>query len=310
MLRQLKTFIAIADSGSFHRAAQKMCITESAVSMQMKNLEDRLILELFDRSVRPPQINNTGRLLLDRMREIVTLSDQLRESSPVASQFKGTIRIGSIPGASFILPDTLYRLSNTYRQLQVRVFTNLTDALVKQVARDRLDAVLVTEPAKLEPQLLIRPILSEPLLVLAPRSQAGKSDRELLEENRYISFNRKAEVSRLIEESMRQRRIKVNPSMEIDTLETFQMMIVRGLGVGILPMSSIREHFMDDFYTVPFGSPILHRKISLIQLRDHHQQNFIDALYDALIDVAKTHHVDRHQPNSPGKHKKRKTAQK
>lgn len=292
-LRHLKTFVAIADCGSFHAAAEKMCITQSAVSMQMKNLEEHLQLELFERSVRPPRLSNTGRLMLEQAREIVTLYDKLLQSTPVAGQFSGSIRIGTIPGASFILPETLSDLRKTYRQLQVRVFSNLTDELCTQVAQGKLDAALVSEPRQLDEQLLSRPILSELLLVLAANDQTGKSDVELLNNNHYISFNRNAEVSRIIEEALRQRKIAVDPIMELDTLETFQLMILQGLGVGILPISSIRDHLIDAFYKVPFGSPTLHRKLSLVQAKTHHRQIFLDTFYDALTTVASKQNVGK-----------------
>ena len=70
--------------------------------------------------------------------------------------------------------------------------------------------------------------------------------------------------------------------MELDTLETFQNMILRGLGVGILPISSVRKHFLNDFYIVPFGSPPLQRTITLIQRKNHHRTLFLDALFNAL----------------------------
>ena len=123
-------------------------------------------------------------------------------------------------------------------------------------------------------------------MVLAARDQAGKSDVELLKSNQYIGFNRKAEVSRMVEESLNRRYIAVDPIMELDTLETFQMMIMRGIGVGILPASSIRSHFEDKFYTAPFGSPALQRRLSLVQRRSHHRQMFLDTLYEALNRVA------------------------
>lgn len=289
MLKQMKTFIEIADSGSFHAAADRLCVSQSAVSMQMKNLEQGLKLELFDRNVRPPRINNTGRMLMDQMRDIVTRVDKLVESSPVSSQFSGSIRLGTIPGASFVLPDTLKRLNEKYQHLQVRVFSDLTDSLTEQVAQGKLDAALVTEPRALAANLISRPILTEPLMVLAAPSQTGQSDVELLENNRYISFNRKAEVSRIIEESMSQRQIKLTPLMELDTLETFQMMIMHGLGVGILPMSSIRTRFLDEFYLVPFGSPTVQRKISFVQASNHSRQLFLDTVYDNLLSITRQH---------------------
>ena len=86
------------------------------------------------------------------------------------------------------------------------------------------------------------------MVVLAPKKFTGLSDEELLISNHFISFNRKAEVSRRIEEELNKRKIDIDPIMELDTLETFQNMILRGLGVGILPISSVRKHFLNDFY--------------------------------------------------------------
>tara|TARA_A100001037_G_scaffold288905_1_gene300099 strand:- start:6566 stop:7453 length:888 start_codon:yes stop_codon:yes gene_type:complete len=285
-LRQLQTLVAIADTGSFHAAAAKLGLTQAAVSMQMKSLEQSLRLELFERSVRPTRLNNTGLLMLEQAREITSLCDKLLDASPVSSQLTGSIRIGTVPGMSFILPQTLDNLHQTYRRLQVRVVSDLADELVHQIVQGRLDAAVITQPQDLDGQLLSRPLLSEPLMVIAPREFAGQSDAELLTGNPYIGFNRKAEVSRLIEQALNQRNIKVDPIMELDTMETFQMMVLHGLGVGILPISSIRERFFDDLYVVPFGSPALQRTISMVQQREHHRQIFLDTLYDALSRVA------------------------
>lgn len=285
-LKQLQTLVAIADTGSFHAAAAKLGLTQAAVSMQMKSLEKSLRLELFERSVRPPRLNNTGLLMLEQAREITSLCDKLLDASPVSSQLTGSIRIGTVPGMSFILPQTLDNLHQTYRRLQVRVVSDLADELVHQIDQGRLDAAVITQPQDLNPHLLSRPLLSEPLMVIAPRDYAGQSDVELLTSNPYIGFNRKAEVSRLIEQALNQRNIKVDPIMELDTLETFQMMVLHGLGVGVLPVSSVRKRFLDDLYVVPFGSPALQRTISLVQQREHHRQIFLDTLYDALSRVA------------------------
>ena len=285
-LRQLKTLIAIADTGSFHAAAEVVCITQSAVSMQMKNLEEQLQIELFERSVRPPRLSNSAQLILEQARKIVELSDNLLETSPVAGQFSGFIRIGSIPGVSFMLPDTLCLLRDKYRDLQLRVFSNYTDELITQVLTGKLDAAVVTQPSELDAHLTSRQILVEPMVVLAPKDMTGTSDEVLLKTQPLISFNRKAEVSRRIEEALLQRRIKVDPIMEMDTLETFQMMIQRGLGIGILPVSSVRKHLRDDLYIVPFGTPPLTRKITLIQRSDHLRVSLLDAFYSTMVSVA------------------------
>ena len=291
MLKQLKTLLMIADSGSFQAAARRLGITQSAVSMQVKALESELTVPLFDRAVRPSKLNHTGQLVLERVREIVRLSDNLLSVVASASPFEGTITIGTIPGASFVLPETLARLSQAYPALQVRVSSNLSSELLEQVRDESIDAGLVTMPQTLASGLTARPILREPLVVIAPRDAAVRSDVALLQRHRYIRYNQKAEVSRIIESELNKRQITVDPIMELDTLETFQQMIVKGLGVGILPLSSVRTHLREAFHIVPFGTPTpVHREVALVQRTRRPQQQLLDALYETFVQVAAEFH--------------------
>jgi DNA-binding transcriptional LysR family regulator len=286
LIRHLKTFLAIADTGSFNAAAEKMNITQSAVSMQMKNLEIHMNLELFERSMRPPRLSNAGAMMLEKARSIVEIYDDLMQISPVASQMAGSINIGTIPGASFVLPKAIKNLRKSYRQLQVRVSSNLTSELSNQVLNGKIDGALITLPDNLDKELIVRPILNEPLMVLAPIDQSGKTDVELLKRNSFISFNRRAAVSRIIEIELRRMKIEVDAIMELDTLEIFHTMILEGLGVGILPMSSVRNHLREKLYMVPFGSPPVQRKIVMVQLENHHRQPMLDRVYNALVTSA------------------------
>jgi DNA-binding transcriptional LysR family regulator len=286
MLKQFRTLVVIADAGSFQDAARQLGVTQSAVSMQMKSLETQLQVSLFDRTVRPPRLNRAGRLMLERVREVLRLSEALTETAPAVSHFEGSIMLGTIPGASFVLPEALYRLNQTYPRLQIRVSSSLTHELRSAVHAQRLDAALVTLPRTVGRRLSARSVLREPLMVLAPLACAGQSDVELLQQNRYISYNRKAQVSKLIEATMSARRIRVAPIMELDTLETFQQMIVKGLGVGILPASSIRAHLRDSLYVVPFGVPPIYRELALLQRMRHPQHQLLDALYETFCEVA------------------------
>ena len=288
-LKQLKTLVAIADTGSFHAAAELVCVTQSAVSMQMRSLEEELQIELFERSIRPPQLSNSALLILEQARKIVELSDSLIQTSPVSGQFSGSIRIGSIPGVSFILPDTLGILREKYHDLQVRVVTNYTDKLIAQLSAGKLDAAVVTKPTQLDPTISFRQVLKEPMVVLASKNLIGNSDDFLLKTQPFISFSSKAEVSRRIEESLLQRSIKVDPIMEIETLETFQAMVRKGLGVGILPLSSVRKHMRDELYITPFGSPPLSRKIVLAHKKDHRRVSLLDKIHTTMVKLADEH---------------------
>ncbi len=284
-LNHLKALVAIVDTGSFNSAAAKLGLTQAAVSMQIKRLEDWLGFELFERSVRPPRLNNAGLLLLDQAREIVDMCDRFKEFAPISSELRGSIKIGAVTGLSHFFPRMFRDLRKKYRHLQVQIVTGYANDLARSVVRGRLDAALITQFPELDPELISRPILTDTLVVVSPRGYAGQSDIEILTGNPYVGPNRNSEVSRLIEQSLKKRRIKVDPIMEFDTVETLLMMVLNGLAVGINPKSTIGERYLDDLYMVSFGSPAIQRTVSLVQRREARRPRFLDALYDALCRV-------------------------
>lgn len=284
-LNHLKALVAIVDTGSFNSAAAKLGLTQAAISMQIKRLEDWLGFELFERSVRPPRLNNAGLLLLDQAREIVDMCDSFEEFAPISNELRGSIKIGSVTGLSHFFPHMFRDLRKKYLHLQVQIVTGYANDLAHSVVRGRLDAALITQFPELDPELISRPILTDTLVVVAPRAYAGQSDIEILTGNPYVGPNRNTEVSRLIEQSLKKRRIKIDPIMEFDTVETLLMMVLHGLAVGINPKSTIGERYLDDLYMVSFGSPAIQRTVSLVQRRETRRPRFLDALYDALCRV-------------------------
>lgn len=285
-LNHLKALVAIVDTGGFNSAAAKLGLTQAAVSMQIKRLEEWLGFELFERSVRPPRLNNAGLLLLDQAREIVDLCEKFRESAPGSSRLRGTIKIGAVTGLSHFIPQTLSDLREKYRHLQVQIVTGFAGDLAHAVERGRLEAAVITQFPELDPELISRPVFTDSLVVVAPRSYAGQSDIEILTNNPYVGPNRNTEVGRLIEQSLNKRKIKSDQIMEFDTVETLLMMVLHGLAVGINPRTTIGDRYLDDVYLVPFGSPAIQRTVSLIQRRETRRPVLLDALYDALCQVA------------------------
>jgi len=140
----LKTFIAIADTGSFTRAADDVGRTQSAVSMQIKRLEDIVGRSLFARDGRQNRLTVHGEKLLDYARRIVKLSDEavMAFTKP---ELTGTVRFGTPDDyADRFLPEILARFARTHPLVQVDVDCRSSDALVQLVRRGDLDVSLIT----------------------------------------------------------------------------------------------------------------------------------------------------------------------
>jgi len=286
-LRQLETLVAIADAGSFHAAADRLGITQSAVSMQMKALEADLRISLFDRARRPPSLRETTAPLVDRARRILRLYQEFRLGAQVTGAIAGTLRIGVIPTASTgILPDALALLRERTPRLQVRIENELSTELIRRVERGTLDAAILTEPARMNIGLSARAILRERLLVAAPGDSPGETDAELLTALPFVRFNRRAGVGLIIDAALRERGIVVQERMELDSIESILMMVSRGLGAAVAPERSISESQRAMLKCVPFGEPPVYRAVALVERSSGDSAALTDALHAALVEVA------------------------
>ena len=286
-LRQLQTLVAIADCGNFVRAAERLSMTQSAVSMQMKSLEKAFQAQVFDRSIRPPVLTASGRLLVARAREIVSLYEGLREVYTVDGELSGLLRLGAIPGITVrILPQTLANLRRKHSKLQIKVETGLSDALTWRVTHGTLDAAIVTEPTRFDNNLVWRTVTDEKLCVIAHIDETGATERQLLSTLPYVAFNRRSQLGRLIEESLRVRKVAVQHAMELDSMEAILLMVSRGLGVAVVPEASITCEFERTVCRQPFGEPPLRHRVCLIQRTGQRHAAAADALYRELLKAA------------------------
>ena len=281
-IRSLRTLVAIADHRTFAAAAQVVGLTQSAVSLQVKSLETELGLSLFDRTRRPPVLNADGRALVDRAREIVDLADQLTLSFRPDS-LGGMLALGAIPTIlTGVLPATLGQLRRTMPGLRIRLSGGLSHELERRVQMGDLDVAVVTEPEHLQSTLTWQPFAHEPLMVIAPASTPGDTDKDLLTALPFIRFKRFAWASRIIDGHLRERGITVDPMIEIDSLDGINMLVSNGLGVSIVPRRHIAQPFPEGVRIVPFGDPPIARAIGLIERSDNARSALTIALFHEL----------------------------
>lgn len=283
-LRHLETLLAIADTGSFAAAADRVGVTQSAVSMQMRTLEAVLGAELFDRARRPPVLSELGRALLTQAREVVRAAEDLTAAA-AGSALRGRLRLGVIPtAATGLVPDALARLAARAPDLQIRIESGLSVDLARRVAQGTLDAALVTDAPRPERGLVVRPVLEEPLLVVAPRDAAGATARALLQKLPFVRFNRRTGVGRVIDAALRRDRIAVTETMELDSIEAILAMVGRGLGVAVAPAGSVVGPVAETVRTLPFGDPQVRRRVGLLE-RERAAGAEPNPVTTALLDV-------------------------
>src|SRR5580700_5332811 len=153
---QLRTFIAIVETGSFTRAAETVHKTQSAVSMQMKRLEERLERPIFTRDGRASRLTDDGERLLDFARRIVKLNVEAIAAFSDA-ELSGRVRLG-VPDdyADRYLPEIMARFARAYPGVELTVVCEPSIALVERIDANDLDLAIVTNCDSTRPSEIFR----------------------------------------------------------------------------------------------------------------------------------------------------------
>lgn len=282
-IRELRTFVTVADRGSLSAGADALSLSIPAVSGQITRLEGEIGTSLFDRSRKPARLNASGRELLVRAREIVALYERMGERASGNTELAGRFALGSIPTAlTSVIPKALLALREAHPRMHVTVHHGLSPSFADLLERGEIDAAIISEPRDPLPGLVWEFFAEEPVLVVAPREARGTTDIALLREYPYIRFNRHFWVSQRIEDALISRRIVLRESMELDSLEAIALMVRHGLGVSIIPVSHAGFLRFHQLKAVPLGKPPLLRRIGLAERAGNPKAAVTGALMRAL----------------------------
>ncbi len=282
-LNQLRTLIAIADGPSFVAAADRLFITPSAISHQMRELEAELGNELFDRSTRPPQLNAHGQAVVARGREVLRDFDLLVETARSPGEMAGTLKLGCINGiSSDLITQALINLRATHPAVQIRIDEGVSGVLAERVVRRDLDAAIISEMINPDPGLKFLPIARDSLFVVAPAGSQGSDWRTLLEAHPFIRLNRLSSMGALIERTIRDADMDLREIMELDSTDVVLNMVRAGLGVGVVPAVRLNHVPVGAVVVAPFGDPPVHRRVVLAERRRSTQTDLSGLVYNEL----------------------------
>ena len=231
---QLKTLIAIVDTGSFTRAADVVFKTQSAVSMQMKRLEERIGRPIFLRDGRGAKLTEDGERLLDYARRIVHISREA-VSAFSGDALTGRVRLG-LPDdyAERYLPEILARFSRSNPFVEVTVVCEPSDYLTDLVARDEVDLAIITHTSRKPAGEVIR---QEPLMwVTSQRAMTHEEETLPLALSHPACVWREAAIAKL-EEIGRPHRVLYSSR----NFAAIGAAVLAGLAVTVLPESAIRS---------------------------------------------------------------------
>jgi len=237
-LKQLRYFEALARHGHFGRAAETCAISQPALSMQIKELEETLGTDLFERSARQVRLTSFGEDFALRARDILRAVGELEDLAR-ASQggLVGRLRIGVIPTvAPYLLPTIIGNLMQMNPALDIHVRETVTPKLIQELAAGRLDTAIVALPVS-EPSMTEVALFSEDFVLVRPAVDEGKPvpNRDMLREMRLLLLEeghcfRDQALSFCNLNSAAPREL-----LDGSSLSTLVQMVSSGIGVTLIP---------------------------------------------------------------------------
>jgi LysR family hydrogen peroxide-inducible transcriptional activator len=267
-LRQLHYFDALATHSHFGRAAAACAISQPALSMQIKELEDALGAVLIERGARQVRLTKFGEAAAARARDILRAVDELGDFARASrDRLAGQLRIGMIPTiAPYLLPTIIGNLARSHPQLDIHVREALTSKLIQELAEGRLDAAIVALPVS-EPSLTEAALFAENFLLVRPDKDAAAPapSRENLRDMRLLLLEeghcfRDQALSFCKRQSSLPREV-----LDASSLSTLVQMVGAGMGVTLVPEMAVEVETRSAPVSVTrFADPQPSRTIGMI----------------------------------------------
>jgi LysR family transcriptional regulator, hydrogen peroxide-inducible genes activator len=241
-LRQLRYFDALARHGHFGRAAEACAVSQPALSMQIKEMEQALGGMLLERNARQVALTKFGEELLQRVRDILRSVDELGDFARASQdRLAGRLRVGMIPTiAPYLLPKVIENLARVHPELDIHVRETLTQKLIKEVAEGRLDTAIVALPVS-EPSLTEVALFTENFLLVRPGEDEGTPvpSREMLREMKLLLLE---EGHCFRDQALSFCNMQSSPPREVldaSSLSTLVQMVGAGIGVTLIPEMAV-----------------------------------------------------------------------
>jgi len=284
-------FIEVARAESFSQAAERLFLTQPAISKRVSNLEESLGVQLFDRVGRRVQLTEAGRALLPRARQWLLDFDDIKKSiADLSGPITGVLRIGTSHHIGLHrLPPTLRRFSQQYPDVRLDIQFIDSEEAYESVLSGELELGIVTLPPVPDARLLAEEIWDDPLAFVAGRDHplAGNPAVQLQDLTHHPAilpslntFTRQI-AARLFQEA----HLELNVTMATNYLETIRMMVSIGLGWSVLPASMANE----DMVLLPLSGVEMHRSLGVV----YHPRRTLSRAAGAMLEMLR---LDRDAP--------------
>ncbi len=292
-LRDLRYFIAVADTEHFGKAAARCFVSQPTLSGQIKKLESELGIALFERTNKSVALTPIGQELLGHARRAIEEADAMGDIAKLYTDpLAGPLRLGAIPTISpYLMPLILAPLRSQHPKLRLVLSEEITEMLLKRLHDHEIDAALIATPVD-NTALEERPLFDEPFWLAHPvghelydKDEISREDLDntelLLLSDGHCLAQQVMEVCHIAE----RRQAGEMADLRASSLETLLHLVGAGFGCTLVPALAVRGAWMTDTGVVArrLTLPDAFRKVRIVWRRSYPRRAAVNAIVDTIL---------------------------
>jgi|TARA_B100000768_G_scaffold174380_1_gene184603 DNA-binding transcriptional LysR family regulator len=296
-LDQLKILQTISEEGSFKKAAEKLYISQPAVSLQIQNLEKQLNAPIFYRDKRKAYLTETGELLKKYCDRILSLCEETCRALDELQTFQsGALVIGaSQTTGTYLMPRLIGIFRHKYPQITVELQVHSTRRISWAVANGQIDLAIVggEVPKELNNVLQVTSYAEDELALILPISHPFSSLEFIRKEDlyrlRFIALDTQSTIRNVIDDTLKQNGIDsgyFKIEMELNSVEAIKNAVQSGLGAAFVSVSAIsKELDLDMLHWAKIEGITIKRTLSIITNPKRYHSNVTKLFKEELLEI-------------------------
>lgn len=287
-LNELRYIVAVAQESSFRRAAEKVYVSQPALSLAIQKLEDELGVQLFERSRTAVSMTPIGELIINQAQRALEEVAQIKNiANQGKDQLVGALKLGAIYTVGpYLLPGLIPVLKKLAPQMPLEMEENQTANLETLLANGRLDVIIIALPFG-GPGMATMPLYDEDFSVVVPQDHPWAKKKHIkteeLANEKVLLLNSGHCFSNQVREACAEFNSAVGEIQQGNSLETIRNMVASGLGITVLPATANAGKYRSQLTReIPFSSPVPARRIALAWRKGFARKEAIEVLAEAI----------------------------
>ena len=293
-LTELRYIVAVARERHFGHAAEACFVSQPTLSVAVKKLEEELGVTLFERGPGEVSVTPAGQRIVEKAQRVLEEASRIKELAAAGRDpLAGPLRLGAIYTIGpYLLPKLIPILRRTAPAMQLHIQENFTHRLAESLKSGEVDVILIALPFQ-EPGVETQAVYDEPFLVAVPKGHPWEgrkriTSEELTKESLLLLGEGHCFRDQVLEFCHTLRARDRNPlarTVEGGSLETIRQMVAGGVGVTVLPSTSVNTNSGpgDLIRILPFARPVPSRRVGLAWRRSFPRPEAIEALRKAIL---------------------------